>query len=522
MKTLLHLWSAVVHAGVGDKNTSENRHIIITNGLAMIIALVMLLVFLTFLISIPGRGLNLSRTILIISSVSMGNVILLNEFKFHNLAKQLVCWLPPLYVLFATILDKMLQPDNITLKEFVYYRFFTMTGAVFPFLIYKLKEWKWILMGLIPSFVVTVFGEQIHRYFGVGMADFHFYEPEQRIYDVLIAIAYFSLTWFIINLRYVSDKFEEKSIIQRDELQANLEKLNDLNKKISHQNQEIIKQSEVLQRKNRELSEAHKLIEKQRIQLQKRNESLSQQIQETSISIDHANEQLALQNNELQQFSFTISHKLRSPLVTLKGLLNLVDKGNFDQKNLELFNYIENTLHKMEYLFLDLNEIISLRSDLYQQKEFINLDEELTDIKNLFYEDLIKLNIDFSIQTNGVSSIYTNKQKFNSILYNLISNAIKFRSETRKPVISVGIEESDKHFVITVEDNGMGIDLKKFGNKMFSLFQRFHPKIDGKGLGLYLVRTQAESLGGHVHIESQPDEFTRVVVFLKKETPVHV
>ncbi len=482
----------------------------------------MMLVFITFMIYLPERGLNLSRTVLLISSISMANIILLNEFKLHNLAKQLVCWLPPIYVLFSVILDKMLQPDVITLKEFVYYRFFVMTGAVFPFLIYKLKEWRWILLALLPSFVVTVFGERLHHYFGVGMTEFHLYEPEQNIFDVLVAIAYISLTWFILNLRYVSDKFEEKAQIQQRDLQGNLEKLNLLNQKIRHQNSEIRMQTEDLQRKNQELSKAQRLIEKQRKQLEERNKNLSRQIYETSLNIDHANEQLALQNNELQQFSFTISHKLRSPLVTLKGLLNLIDTNNFDSQNLELFNYIQNTLHKMEFLFKDLNEIISLRNDLYQQKEFINLDEELDNIRNLFYEDISKLNISLYFHTNGTSSIYTNRQKFSSILYNLISNSIKFRSDIRKPEIKVRFSDKDEFFVIKVEDNGLGIDLDKFGDKVFGLFQRFHPQIDGKGLGLYLVRTQAESLGGYVNLDSKPLEYTQVEVFLKKERPIHV
>ena len=270
------------------------------------------------------------------------------------------------------------------------------------------------------------------------------------------------------------------------------------------------------------MSKAHELIEEQRQQLEERNKNLSKQIYETSVNIDHANEQLALQNNELQQFSFTISHKLRSPLVTLKGLLNLVDKKNFDVQNLELFNYIQNTLHKMEFLFKDLNEIISLRNDLYQQKEFINLDEELDNIRDLFYEDISKLNIELDFHTHGTSTIYTNRQKFSSILYNLISNAIKFRSDTRKPEIKVGFDDNDKYFMITVTDNGLGINLDKFGDKVFGLFQRFHPQIDGKGLGLYLVRTQAESLGGFVKLNSKQGEFTHVEVYLKKEKPMHV
>lgn len=518
MSTVYNIWKKLIYLGVGkSQQTNDDRHVILTNRLAIISSLILLLLIITFFIASPGKGWNFTRLTLLFMSISLSCVIFFNHLKYYNVAKQLICWLPVVFALIIVIVDKAIQPESITLKEFVFYRFLVLVTAVFPFLIYPIKSWRWILLSLIPSFVVTVFGERIHSFFGVGMTDFHIYEPEQTIMDIMIAISYVSLVGFIINLRLVSDNFERKAEIQRRELSGNIKELNSLNTQISSQNIEIMAQSDDLKNKNGELLEAHKFIDYQREQLEEQNRNLENQIKEKAYHIIKANDQLALQNNELQQFSFTISHKLRSPVVTLKGLLNLVNKKRFDESNHEVFNYIEHTLNSMEFMFSDLNDVISLREDLYQQKEYIQLNEEIDTLRNQFYADLMKLNIKLVFDFGSVKKIYSNRQKFTSILYNLISNSIKYRSNERDPKIEIVFGQNNDYYIISVMDNGLGIDLKKHGSKVFQLFQRFHPHIDGKGLGLYLVKSQSESLGGHVTIDSKLDKFTNIQVFLKKE-----
>ncbi len=107
-----------------------------------------------------------------------------------------------------------------------------------------------------------------------------------------------------------------------------------------------------------------------------------------------------------------------------------------------------------------------------------------------------------------------NKIKFiqpylHSILYNLISNAIKYRSPDRLPIIKLTSSRSNKQTIcLKVEDNGLGMDLNIHGKNIFGLYKRFHLHKEGKGLGLYLVKTQMEMLGGKIEIESIPDKGT--------------
>jgi hypothetical protein len=108
-----------------------------------------------------------------------------------------------------------------------------------------------------------------------------------------------------------------------------------------------------------------------------------------------------------------------------------------------------------------------------------------------------------------------------SILYNLLNNAIKYRSPERKPVITITSQQSEHYFILEIADNGLGIDLKQNGDNLFKLYKRFHFHTEGKGLGLYLVKLQVEALGGYIKVDSEINRFTRFTIYLRKPENVN-
>src|SRR5690606_258911 len=124
-----------------------------------------------------------------------------------------------------------------------------------------------------------------------------------------------------------------------------------------------------------------------------------------------------------------------------------------------------------------------------------------------------KVTIDTDLK---VESLYSVKPMVHSILYNLISNSIKYRSPNRLPIISVSTSENVNYYLIKVTDNGLGIDLAQHRDNLFRLYKRFHLHTDGKGLGLYLVKLQCESLGGFIDVDSVVNGYTSFTVYLKK------
>jgi signal transduction histidine kinase len=103
-----------------------------------------------------------------------------------------------------------------------------------------------------------------------------------------------------------------------------------------------------------------------------------------------------------------------------------------------------------------------------------------------------------------------------SIINNLLTNAIKYRHPDRHPIIQISTTIDNEYVCLKVKDNGLGVDLSKYRNDIFNLYKRFHLHVDGKGLGLYLVKTQVTALGGKIDIESEPEKGTTFLVYFKR------
>jgi anti-sigma regulatory factor (Ser/Thr protein kinase) len=125
-------------------------------------------------------------------------------------------------------------------------------------------------------------------------------------------------------------------------------------------------------------------------------------------------------------------------------------------------------------------------------------------------------NISITINLEGTGIIYSVRPMVHSILYNLVSNAVKYRSTDRSSTIQINYREEDSFYIITVTDNGLGIDINRDRDNLFKLYKRFHHHTEGKGLGLYLVKLQAEALGGSISVDSELNRFTTFTVKLKK------
>jgi signal transduction histidine kinase len=156
--------------------------------------------------------------------------------------------------------------------------------------------------------------------------------------------------------------------------------------------------------------------------------------------------------------------------------------------------------------------------DKFNINETVNLEEEvdlvIQSLSVFLTENKVQLNIDLEVK-----EFVSIKAYINSILYNLISNAIQYRSPDCKPVVNISSRREGKYFVLEVADNGLGIDLEKHQGELFKLYKRFHTHIEGKGLGLYITKQQVEKLNGFVEVESKPDKGTRFSIFLKSTEP---
>ena len=123
---------------------------------------------------------------------------------------------------------------------------------------------------------------------------------------------------------------------------------------------------------------------------------------------------------------------------------------------------------------------------------------------------------EISADFENAPSVNYNKAYLESIFSNLLTNAIKYRSNKRKLKVTIKTEESGNFIVLKFSDNGLGIDLELHKEKMFRLYQRFHEHAEGKGLGLFLIKSQLEALNGSIDIESKLDEGTTFILKFRR------
>ncbi len=228
--------------------------------------------------------------------------------------------------------------------------------------------------------------------------------------------------------------------------------------------------------------------------------------------------ELTQNNKDLKQFSYITSHNLRAPLSNLIGLLNLIEEMPIENQELtEILNGFSKSTHLLNDTINDLVKVIIIKDNTSIQKEEIPLREVFENILSQLnfqielYKPIIKLDFE------KASTINVNKAYIESILLNLLTNSIKYKSEHRELKIDVSTKEVDNTVVLLFKDNGIGIDLVRNKTKVFGLYQRFHNYPDSKGLGLYLVKSQVETMGGTIEIESEVNKGTTFTLIFKKE-----
>lgn len=241
-------------------------------------------------------------------------------------------------------------------------------------------------------------------------------------------------------------------------------------------------------------------------------------IKQKELELKSLTEELMNSNGELQQFAYITSHNLRAPVANLRSLTWLFDQESLTKKNKILFEKTALSISRLSDTLDDLNEILSTRVHKAADREIVSFEKELADIIYSISEEIKEKQAVITFDFSKAPAVCYPRKVIDSIFINMLTNAIKYRKKEEAPSIHLTTEEDGDFVILTVKDNGQGIDMDKYGNKVFGLYQRFHESTDGKGLGLYIVKNQVEALGGKIAVESILNKGTVFYVFLKKIT----
>jgi PAS domain S-box-containing protein len=215
-------------------------------------------------------------------------------------------------------------------------------------------------------------------------------------------------------------------------------------------------------------------------------------------------------NKNLEQFAYIISHNLRSPVANIIGLSNMIQSmpDMSDEDFQRCMDGLALSVKKLDDTIIDLNYILQMRREINEKKEVVRFSALAKDIKTSISSLIEKENI--TIRTNflEINEFFTIKSYLNSIFYNLISNSIKYRNPEKLCIIDIESKLQNNKLILKFRDNGLGIDMEAHRDKIFGLYKKFHTHIEGKGMGLYMVKTQVEILGGTISVQSKVNEGT--------------
>jgi len=211
-------------------------------------------------------------------------------------------------------------------------------------------------------------------------------------------------------------------------------------------------------------------------------------------------------NKELEAFSYSVSHDLRSPLRSIDGYAEMLGEeysSILDEEGNRLLDIIKDSARNMGELIDDL-----LTFSRMGRKELQRSKIDMTELFKTVFDELSE-SVDHKakIKINKLSSITADASLIKQVLINLISNAIKYSSKKEKPVIEIKSEVSGKYTIYSVRDNGVGFDMQ-FSDKLFGVFQRLHSEneFEGTGVGLALVQRIIIKHGGEVWAEAKENE----------------
>lgn len=259
-----------------------------------------------------------------------------------------------------------------------------------------------------------------------------------------------------------------------------------------------------LKKMEMEIIDRAKVIDKLNIEIDLKVLERTKHLDKANQIIQENINTLTFQKKQLEDFCNIISHNLRAPLVNISMIIEMLAENSNDIEKGVLLDKLTSTTKNLSEIFNELVESIQIIQDNEIETEELDLAFHVQKVT-----ENLQIEIDQSgavIETNfaAVPKVYFPNNYLKSTLQNLISNALKYKSPERSPIIKINAERIDDSVFISVADNGLGLDIEKHKNDLFKIRKVFHSHPEAKGFGLFLTKSQVESMGGRIWMESSP------------------
>ena len=237
-------------------------------------------------------------------------------------------------------------------------------------------------------------------------------------------------------------------------------------------------------------------------------------IKKKELDVQNAVNLLSDQNKRLQNFAYIVSHNLRSHTGNLQFMVNLYDQTDVNDDRQEIFTHIKSISDSLKTTIEHLSEIVKIQAEIGKERKKLDIESTFKNVLSALENNIESSDAAIGYDFSKCPDVNYIPAYLESIFQNLLTNSLKYKHPDRKPVIKCYSSKDDGHTWLYFEDNGVGIDLERYGDSVFGMYKTFHQNPEAKGIGLFITRNQIEALGGSITIESKVNEGTKFSIKL--------
>lgn len=236
-------------------------------------------------------------------------------------------------------------------------------------------------------------------------------------------------------------------------------------------------------------------------------------------SVESLNQELLATNADLDNFVYSASHDLKAPISNIEGLMgalieSLPEESIQTEVTQHILSLIQTSIDRFKRAVTDLTEVTKIQREAGDDVNDIHLSEVVKEVELDFKTLIADTGAQVTTDLDPDAIIHFSAKNVRSVVYNLMSNALKYRSPDRSPRIEVTTEKKSDHVVLKVKDNGLGLKLTD-KEKIFAMFKRMHDHVEGSGIGLYIVKRIVENAGGSIDLESEEGVGSTFKIYFK-------
>lgn len=225
----------------------------------------------------------------------------------------------------------------------------------------------------------------------------------------------------------------------------------------------------------------------------------------------------AIQNKKLINFAHIVSHNLRSHTANFSMLLEFLIKEKEEQEKKRIMKMLSDASDNLLDTLENLNEVVDISTNVNLDKKSLNLKDHILKVQQNLAGFLVKHKVEFINSVTNDVFVMSVPAYLESIILNLVTNAVKYSKPNENSIITLSAQMQEKSIVFSISDNGMGIDLNRYGGKIFGMYKTFHNKKDARGLGLYIIKNQVEAMGGNITVSSEVNKGATFNVYFNEE-----